>query len=62
MFALICVYFFSNMAFFFVDDTYYNGDIGAGGERTCTDMLQCFYSTVNYGPRHDPAIGYHLIA
>lgn len=63
LFCAFCVYNFSNFAFFFIEDTYYNGDIGDnGGERTCSTLMQCFFTTLNYGPRHDPAIGYHLVA
>ena len=48
-------------AFYFLDDTYYNGDYGPEGERSCVSLLHCFFTTLNYGPRHDPAIGHAIV-
>jgi len=41
------MYTFSLLAFYFIDEVYYDFDIG-DGERSCTSMIQCLIKTINY--------------
>jgi len=43
----LLVYHWSIIAFFWLDHTYYYPGIG-DGERTCTSLRQCYWTTINF--------------
>ena len=57
---LILIYMFSLFGIWFLDDIYRIAVIGPHGERACSNMLQCFIMTIDYGTRIDAGIGEHL--
>ena len=48
----------SVLGFYFIDDTFYDGRVDGGvGERTCSTLMHCFWTTFNYGLRNGGGIG-----
>jgi len=55
--GVIIIYMYTIVGFFFINDSYYNEEVGEHGERTCTSMWHCFLTTLNYGLRVEGGIG-----
>lgn len=49
--AMIFLYFYSLLAYDFVDDTFWTYDIEPAGENMCHSLLQCFTTVTSLGPR-----------
>jgi len=48
----------SVLGFYFIDDTFFDGRVDRGiGERTCSTLMHCFWTTFNYGLRNGGGIG-----
>lgn len=57
MLGVILIYIYSLVGFYFIDEMYYNSDVGPVGERSCTSMFHCYITTLNYGLRNGGGIG-----
>ena len=55
------MYLFSLVGFFFYDNTYYDGDLGEGGENSCMSVWQCVLTTINFGVRNGGGLADTLI-
>ncbi len=55
---IIIIWIHSVFGFYFIDDTFFDGRVDNGqGERTCSTLMHCFYTTLNYGLRNGGGIG-----
>jgi len=59
--GLIMIYIYSIIGYNFIDNMYYDSDVSAHGERTCTSMLQCYLYTLNNGLKNGGGIGDALL-
>lgn len=54
--SIITVFIFSVIAYYYLDETFFTFGIGTG-ESMCINLLQCFFTVLNLGPRSTGSIG-----
>lgn len=47
----------ASFGFWFLKDMYYESSIGETGERSCSSLLQCFITTIDFGLRREGGVG-----
>ena len=55
--AIILLYFYSLIAFLYVDDTFWLSSVEPSGESLCNTLIQCFTTVAALGPRSAGSVG-----